>query len=125
MVLAFEVSAIASLVSLGLPRQRAADPIAAAGAKEILRLIYLALLNRGIKATGILAVSTVVGEAEIDLLASETACRIGRVPAGDCGRSAGAPAGATGSGTAGLRGRSIWPFRPSPDLSPRRHSVSP
>ena len=69
--LAFEVSAIASLVSLGLPQQRATDSIAAAGAKEILRLVYLALLNRGIKATGILAVSTVMAEAEIDLLASE------------------------------------------------------
>ena len=69
--LAFEVNAIASLVSLDLPRQQAADPTAAAGAKELQRLIYLALLNRGIKATGILAVSTVMGEAEIDLLATE------------------------------------------------------
>ena len=69
--LAFEVNAIVSLVSLDLPRQPAADPTAAAGAKEIQRLIYLALLNRGIKATGILAVSTVMGEAEIDLLATE------------------------------------------------------
>ena len=69
--LAFEVNAIASLVSLDLPRQPAADPTAAAGAKEVQRLIHLALLNRGIKATGILAVSTVMGEAEIDLLASE------------------------------------------------------
>ena len=69
--LAFEVNAIVSLVSLDLPRQHAADPIAAAGAKEILRLIHLALLNRGIKATGILAVSTIMGETEIDLLATE------------------------------------------------------
>ena len=66
--LAFEVNAIVSLVSLDLPRQAAADPTAA---QEIQRLIHLALLNRGIKATGILAISTVMGAAEIDLLATE------------------------------------------------------
>ena len=91
------MNAIASLVSLNLPRQPAADPTAAAGAKEIQRLIHLALLNRGIKATGILAVSTVMGEAEIDLLTERATRRIGRVSAGNRGRSARALAVATGN----------------------------
>ena len=53
---------------LGLPDRLAADPARARDAREILRLIHLALLNRGVKADGLLAVSTVMTETEIGLL---------------------------------------------------------
>jgi glutamate-1-semialdehyde 2,1-aminomutase len=63
---ALEVTAIASLVSLTMRPTIVGDP---AALSEILRLVFLALLNRGIKASPIFGVSTVLIEAEIDRLA--------------------------------------------------------
>ena len=66
--LALEVTSAASLVSLDLPPAVRADPLQSAAGAELLRLLHLALLTRGIKTSGLLAVSTVTTEAEVDHL---------------------------------------------------------
>jgi glutamate-1-semialdehyde aminotransferase len=62
---ALDVTTAASLVSLDvLPAARSAASV------ELMRLLQLALLTRGIKTSSLLAVSTVTTEAEIDRLAA-------------------------------------------------------
>jgi len=62
---ALEVNSAGSLVSLDVPPAARSD----AGA-ELMRLVQLALLTRGIKTSALLAVSTVTTEAEVDRLAA-------------------------------------------------------
>ncbi len=63
-----EVTSAASLVSIDAPSSVKSDRQQAANAAELLRLLQLALLTRGIKTSGLLAVSTVTTDAEIDRL---------------------------------------------------------
>jgi glutamate-1-semialdehyde 2,1-aminomutase len=66
--IAFEITSAGSLVSLDVPLAVRSDPLQAAAGAELMRLMQLALLTRGIKTSGLLAVSTVTTEAEIDHL---------------------------------------------------------
>jgi glutamate-1-semialdehyde 2,1-aminomutase len=63
-----EVTSAGSLVSFDAPSSVKSDPLQAASAVELLRCLQLALLTRGIKSSGLLAVSTVTTDAEIDRL---------------------------------------------------------
>lgn len=64
----FEVTSAASLVSVDAPASVKSDQQQAASAADLLRLLQLVLLTRGIKTSGLLAVSTVTTDAEIDHL---------------------------------------------------------
>ncbi len=66
----FEVSSIASLVSLGPAQAIRTERTATLLMSEVIRLMQLALLNRGIKTYRLFAISTVMSEAEIEQLAS-------------------------------------------------------
>jgi glutamate-1-semialdehyde 2,1-aminomutase len=65
---ALDVTSIASLVSLDLSSELRPDPTSAAAAAELLRLLQLSLMNRGIKTAHLLAVSTVTNAAQVDRL---------------------------------------------------------
>jgi glutamate-1-semialdehyde 2,1-aminomutase len=71
--LALAVTSAGSLVSLDIGAAVRADPLQSAASAEFMRLVQLALLVRGIKTSGLLAVSTVTTEAEIDRLVESTA----------------------------------------------------
>ena len=64
----FEVNRMVSLVKPDLPQANSSDPSVRATAEELRRLLHLALLNRGIKADGNLAISTVMTEVELERL---------------------------------------------------------
>ena len=66
----FKVNQMVSLVSPDLPQATSSDPAIRSTAVEVRRLLHLALLNRGIKADGNLAITTVMTEAEIEQLTS-------------------------------------------------------
>ncbi|HEX8967380.1 MAG TPA: aminotransferase class III-fold pyridoxal phosphate-dependent enzyme [Chloroflexota bacterium] len=69
--LGFEVTVAGSLASFDLPPAVRADPAQAAAGAELMRLLQLRLLTRGIKTYGLLVLSTVSTEAEIDGLIDE------------------------------------------------------
>jgi len=65
---ALDVVSAGSLVSLDLPSTVKAERSPAGAAAELMRLLHLELLTRGHKTSGLLAVSTVTTDAEIDRL---------------------------------------------------------
>ncbi len=66
--MALDVTSVASLVSLDVAPTVRADPASSAFGSELLRLLQLSLLNRGIKSSGLLAISTVTHDTHIDRL---------------------------------------------------------
>ena len=62
---AIDVHSVASVVGLGLPAQLAAS----ADAQEVLRLLFLALLNRGFRAASLIVASTITTPDDIERLA--------------------------------------------------------
>jgi len=65
---ALDVVSAGSLVSLDLPSTVKAERSQAGAAAELMRLLHLELLTRGLKTSGLLAVSTVTTDTEIDRL---------------------------------------------------------
>jgi glutamate-1-semialdehyde 2,1-aminomutase len=65
---ALDVVSVGSLVSLDLPSNVKAERPQADAAAELMRVLQLELLTRGLKTSGLLAVSTVTADADIDRL---------------------------------------------------------